>query len=198
MSSQPPHTDSRGHVFIPHPEGSGGLKCNVLCIPMSDGTRHVPDCPTVAAWKEALSTTLVPAVRSDRDRLMAKEPGCGACGHVAARTAPYVLIQYGGILRPEFNLDTASHFEVNRRDDGTVSVWCTHGAWGAVMVFDEDGKATQLRHGMSVDPIPVVGIEPTFKPIKFWRELANKPEPACDLFRIKTAPWRLPDGKAHR
>lgn len=56
-----PHTDERGYVLIPHPEGSGGLECVFGCCPLSDGVRHHPDCPKVIAWKAALADTKEPA-----------------------------------------------------------------------------------------------------------------------------------------
>jgi len=56
MPDPKPHTDERGHVLIPHPEGSGGLKCEILCLPLTDGVRHLPTCPKVLAWREALAT----------------------------------------------------------------------------------------------------------------------------------------------
>jgi len=53
--SQPNHTDNRGHVLIAHPEDES-LQCVLGCTPLTDGIRHHPDCPKVAAWREALNT----------------------------------------------------------------------------------------------------------------------------------------------
>jgi|SaaInlLV_10m_DNA_2_1039722.scaffolds.fasta_scaffold02656_12 hypothetical protein len=53
--SLPPHTDETGHVFIPHPPGSGGLECVIGCNPMWDGVRHHPDCPKLQGWRAALA-----------------------------------------------------------------------------------------------------------------------------------------------
>ena len=58
-----PQIDAKGYVFIPHPEGEGGNRCHPGCGIFSDGRRHMPDCPSVLAWKEALGGGLDDAYR---------------------------------------------------------------------------------------------------------------------------------------
>ena len=75
-------------------------------------------------------------------------------------TEPFIWICGRKNTTGKWDLNTCTHFELT---DGRTKMWCTHGAWEATLMYDDNGNLTMLKVTQTKESFPIGDYQLTVK-----------------------------------